>query len=287
MKRTIAAILMAVVVAVPAVAQSSPKKTADEKGVIAAALDYMEGALTGDADRMARGVHEQVNKVVVNKSPQTGKESLSYNTHTMLVEWVRGLTDELEKVDKKVDVTVFDIGHDIAAARAVGQLWYDFLQLAKIEGQWRIINVLWARNRTGAEDQSGVKPGPKDRADIKATALDYIDGSFSGDAGRMERALHPELNKILLASHRKSGRRFLHKMGASDLIEGTRAGLGTLEEDKRKIEVEIYDVSHGIAAVKVTSAMYIDHLQLAKVNGAWKIINVLWVMNPDAPKPTK
>ncbi len=36
-----------------------------------------------------------------------------------------------------------------------------------------------------------------------------------------------------------------------------------------------------VVAAKVTSSMYIDHLQMGKVNGAWKIINVLWVPNRD------
>jgi hypothetical protein len=34
--------------------------------------------------------------------------------------------------------------------------------------------------------------------------------------------------------------------------------------------------------VKVTSALYIDHLQIGKVNGEWRLINVLWVPNPAA-----
>jgi hypothetical protein len=38
-----------------------------------------------------------------------------------------------------------------------------------------------------------------------------------------------------------------------------------------------------MATVKVYSAMYIDYLQVGKINGEWKIINVLWVPNPDAP----
>ena len=55
-------------------------------------------------------------------------------------------------------------------------------------------------------------------------------------------------------------------------------------EAERHIEVEVNDISHGMAAVKLTSSMYIDHLQLGKVNGEWKIINVLWVPNPDRPQ---
>ncbi len=30
--------------------------------------------------------------------------------------------------------------------------------------------------------------------------------------------------------------------------------------------------------------MYIDLLQIAKINEEWKIVNVLWVANPDAPR---
>ncbi len=33
--------------------------------------------------------------------------------------------------------------------------------------------------------------------------------------------------------------------------------------------------------------MFYDYIQLAKINGEWKIVNVLWVMNPNAPKPER
>jgi len=35
-----------------------------------------------------------------------------------------------------------------------------------------------------------------------------------------------------------------------------------------------------MASAKVVSALYIDHLHLAKFEGNWKIVNVLWVLNP-------
>ncbi len=279
---SLSTVILAVAVA-PAVSQNGVDANPEKEAVIAAALDYMEGALNADADRMARGVHPELTKVVIRTYPQTGRQCLSYNTSTLLVEWVRGAGEQMANVDKSVDVTVLDIGDNLAAARAIGQVWYDFLQLAKIDGQWRIVNVLWARNRLEAEDQSGVQPDPSDRAAIEATALNYIDGSFSGDAERMESALHPELTKVMLANNRNTGKPFLNKMGASDLIEGTRAGLGKVDEADRNIKVEIHDISHGIAAVKVVSSRYIDHLQVGKVNGEWKIINVLWVPNPEAP----
>jgi hypothetical protein len=281
MKSTILGILITVVASGLAAAQDAADNETDKEGVVRAALDYMEGAVTADADRVARGVHSELTKVVVRTLPQTGRQSLAYNTSTTLVEVVRGLAERMAEVDKNVEVTVFDIGPDLAAARAVGALWYDYLQLAKIDGQWKIVNVLWASNQPGATSRE-----PDDfevaRGEVERTVLDYIEGAYSGDAERMERALHPELTKMLLNRHRQTGEQFLYKMGASDLIEGTRAGLGLLEEDKRNIEVNVYDIAFDMASVKVESAMYIDYLQVAKVNGEWKIINVLWVPNPEA-----
>ena len=280
-KLFVAAVTLAIM-AVPLTAQSGTNNDADRQGVIAAALDYMEGALNADAARMERGVHPGLTKVVVSTSRETGQQSLRYNTATFLVEWVRSADERMANMDKTVDVEVFEIGHDLAVARAIGQIWYDFLQLAKIDGQWRIVNVLWARNLLEAEDQTGVVATASDSAAINATALNYIEGAFTGNGDRMESALHPELTKVLLAYDRTTGRPFLHKMGASNLIDGTRAGLGLLPEEERDIEVVVYDVSHGIAAVKVYSSQYIDHMQMGKVNGEWKIINVLWVPNPEA-----
>ena len=284
MKRFLGAVFLLVFLASPAVAQDGVNWEAERDAVVATALDYLEGALNADADRMARAVHPELTKVIIRTYPQVDRQYLSYNTATTLVEIVRGIAERMADVDKSTDVTVFDIGNDMAVARALGQLWYDFMQLAKIDGQWRIVNVLWARNRLEADDQTGVAPEPGDSAQIVATALNYIDGSFSGDADRMESALHPELTKMWLRVHRGTGKQYLHKMGAADLIEGTRAGLGMVPEEERNIEVEIYDISHGIAAVKVTSSQYIDHLHVGKFNGEWKIINVLWVPNPDRPR---
>lgn len=56
------------------------------------------------------------------------------------------------------------------------------------------------------------------------------------------------------------------------------------------IEVVIHDISHDLACVSVTSSRSIDHLPLAKLDGEWKIVNVLRVPNPAdtgkrAPQP--
>src|SRR5918912_821839 len=65
-----------------------------------------------------------------------------------------------------------------------------------------------------------------DREAIKATALDYIEGWYEGNAERMERALHPELAKRIVRTDPKTGNSQLGQMSAMTLVLGTRAGGG-------------------------------------------------------------
>src|SRR5687768_14241144 len=62
-----------------------------------------------------------------------------------------------------------------------------------------------------------------DSAAIRATALDYIEGWYAGDAARMERALHPELAKRIVRTDANGNFR-LDQQSAMTLVQGTRNG---------------------------------------------------------------
>jgi len=261
---------------------SSPEST-DEDAIKRAALDYIDGAHAGDAARMERAVHPELNKVRVGKIPQTGKSYLQKAGASRLVQVVGAKVAVLDEDKRNIQVKILDVLEGLAMVKATSAMFWDYLQLAKIDGEWKIINVLWTRNPKNAAK----KILPEEAEAIEIAARDYIEGSFSGDAARMERALHPELNKVIPIKVPQTGKTMLNKMGATLLIEGTRAKMGLLPEEKRKITVTILDIMEDIAMVKVLSTMYYDYLQMAKIDGKWKIINVLWVMNPDAPPPPK
>lgn len=119
-----------------------------------------------------------------------------------------------------------------------------------------------------------------DKAAIKATALDYIEGWYDGDAARMERALHPDLAKRIVRTNDKSQSR-LDQMSAMSLVQAARAGYGkSTPKDKQEKEVTILDVFGNAASVKVVASDWIDYLHIAKSNGRWVIVNVLWEMKP-------
>lgn len=115
-----------------------------------------------------------------------------------------------------------------------------------------------------------------DSAAIRATALDYIEGWYAGDAARMERALHPELAKRIVRAG-PNGEPRLDHMGAATLVERTRNGGGTkTPEPQRDREVRILDIFHSAASVRATMSGWVDYMHLAKWNGRWLIVNVLW-----------
>jgi hypothetical protein len=122
---------------------------------------------------------------------------------------------------------------------------------------------------------------PDENEAIRKTALDYIEGWYAGDAARMERALHPELAKCMISTDPNTGRSQFNHMGAMTLVQRTREGIGKkIPQDRQLKEVTILDRYNNAAVVKIVASDWIDYLQCAKFNGAWKIINVLWELKP-------
>ena len=119
-----------------------------------------------------------------------------------------------------------------------------------------------------------------DKAAIEFAALDYVDGFYSGSVERLDKALHPNLQKVTLRQL-PNGRDMLDFNGAAyNLKEYAASGLAEKPVEERKIKVTILDTYRNIATVKIDSADFLDYAHVARVNDEWKIINVLWAMHP-------
>jgi hypothetical protein len=122
----------------------------DSLSIEKACRDYVEGWATGDADRVAKGVSPELVKRTIGQD----KEGMSFTNNmsaSLLIvatkmnkEGVRGKDLEPDK-PFKLDVRIFDITGDYALAKAVNTKYgfFDYCQLAKYNGEWKIINVLW------------------------------------------------------------------------------------------------------------------------------------------------
>lgn len=120
----------------------------------------------------------------------------------------------------------------------------------------------------------------KDSTGIRNAALNYIEGWYAGNEKRMEQAIHPKLAKRLVTEDNQ-GNSFLVITSAFELFQQTRRGGGkSTPEDVRKTDVKILDIYGNAASVRVNAGDWVDYMHIAKWNGEWKIINVLWELNP-------
>jgi len=122
-----------------------------------------------------------------------------------------------------------------------------------------------------------------DSAAVRAAALDYVEGWYEGNAERMARALHPELVKRIVVNDTATGRSVVQSMGASALVNGTRRGYGKeTPKERRQKDVSVLDIFGNAATAKAVMADWVDYMQLARVDGRWVIVNVLWERKPTA-----
>jgi hypothetical protein len=123
-----------------------------------------------------------------------------------------------------------------------------------------------------------------DRESIKQTALDYIEGWYEGNPERMERALSPDLAKRIVMTN-PQGRSMLQQMSAMGLVQNVKRGGGkNTPKERQQKDLTILDVFENAACVKIVASDWVDYLQMAKFNGRWVIVNVLWELKPQ-PKP--
>lgn len=124
---------------------------------------------------------------------------------------------------------------------------------------------------------------PADSMAIEKACRDYVEGWAEGDAGRVALGVSPELTKRTVGKD-QDGASYTSDMSASMLVAATKRNRGgvnmrDLEPDKPfSLEVNIYDITGEFALAKTVNTKYgfFDYCQLAKVNGEWKVINVLW-----------
>lgn len=121
-----------------------------------------------------------------------------------------------------------------------------------------------------------------DREAVRAAAMDYIEALYQAQPDRIARSVHPNLRKI----------GFSKKQGATEYSEAPMTYdrlfnlAGSWNKDgKRPIatapkEVVVYEVLDQTANAKITALWGVDYMHLAKYDGQWKIVNILWQAHP-------
>ncbi len=119
-----------------------------------------------------------------------------------------------------------------------------------------------------------------DREGVKRAALDYAESFYEGNGDKMESALSPDLAKRV-ANTNAQGRSSLGHMSAMTLVQIIRTGSGkNTPKDEQIKNVTILDMMTNSATVKLEMRDWVDYMHIAKMNGKWLIVNVLWEGKP-------
>src|SRR5690349_9063355 len=119
----------------------------DSTGIRNAALDYIEGWYAGNGDRMARSLHPELAKRIMNID-SGGVYWIGGQTASHLIRNTRlGGGTRTPVAQQRKDVRILDIFQNTASVRVDAATWIDYLHLVKWQGRWVILNVLWEVRR--------------------------------------------------------------------------------------------------------------------------------------------
>jgi virulence-associated protein VapD len=120
-----------------------------------------------------------------------------------------------------------------------------------------------------------------DRDAVRQAALDYVTAVYESKPELIEKSVHPQLTKHGFM-RQQDGTYKQGQMTYTQLLDVARNWNKDRKRDISIKDVQVLDVLDHTATAKVRASWGIDHMQLAKFNGTWKIINIVWQTHPPA-----
>ncbi len=116
-------------------------------------------------------------------------------------------------------------------------------------------------------------------SDAQKPCVDMIRGWYAVDARRLDSILHSTFVKQGLMVHPETNKQAIYTRNKTEFIQDVGADRPSLPENEWAIKATTLDITDSIATVRVESVHLIDVCQLGKVDGEWKIFNVIWTLN--------
>jgi hypothetical protein len=123
---------------------------ADPIAIYQTLLDYMESWYSREYERLEKSFYPAAIKRGFYPLRQSGVNCISISTVSEMIERVRAasLSDRPRRPENEwvVEVEILDIYQQIASAKTIGDGWVDYVHLADVNGDWKIINILYDRH---------------------------------------------------------------------------------------------------------------------------------------------
>lgn len=125
-------------------------------------------------------------------------------------------------------------------------------------------------------------PTAADSASVRSAVLDYVDGIYLADTARIVRSVRPELAKRGYWVPRNQTAYANEPMTFAELINVAKTWNPNRQRnpDSMVKEIQILDLLDQTASAKLVAQWGVDYLHLARYDGRWMIVNVLWQSPP-------
>ncbi len=124
----------------------APPVTAnDSSEIMRVALGYLIALQKLKPELMNEVMHKQLAKRTIGFDFGEKKETLKETTYEQMLSFAESWNKSGNKfpVNPHNQVTILDIYQKAASVKLVSDNWYEYLHLAKINGHWKIVNLLW------------------------------------------------------------------------------------------------------------------------------------------------
>ncbi len=229
-----------------------------------AVLDYAEGYYERAPERMTRAISPLLTKRALVAPPGL-PPFLSQMNAEMLIEATRGGGPRPPAADRRMVVEVLDANGEVASARVFSVLFNDYVHLARREGRWQLVSVLW--------HTPPASPAATDAAAaVEQASREYAAAMASKDGQRVLGVLSP-VAAIRMLSMAPSGARVLRDQNTEGAAAAVAAGQGPRANPSP--EVTVLGIDGDIASTRVGSGADAVYLHLALQQGRWRVVNTL------------
>ncbi len=122
----------------------------DREAVEAAVLDYVEGIYDVEPNRIARSVHKDLKKYGFwREDAETPYQGMAMTYDQLHALAGRYNADKHIPADAPKQVEVLDLLDQTASAKLTAEWGIDYMQLAKFDGRWQIVHVMWQSHPPG------------------------------------------------------------------------------------------------------------------------------------------
>lgn len=247
------------VASLPTAEQTASVDTSDRGGIVAAATDYVESWLDGDADRMASCLHPELAKraVLDHDAEGSGLDEDTFGSMTTAA------VANPNTVGRRCDVAILAALDDIASAEVTSDPFVDLLHLARFGGRWLIVDALYE----GRPAADGVGEGSSRGKEV----LDaYASGWADRDVARARSVCHPAfVERRIAVPHDGLA---LEEATMTDMV----AAAGSPADAPWTWETRILSDHGDVASGSVVVGTRDVYAHLARFGLRWLIVNVLY-----------